>query len=144
MRIFRLRPRPAFFSLPLALCLAGCHHASSPPPAINNLTDVLENSAEKSISPAPLANEQVILTTEPGQVEVEAAMVLKAATAAGGVGIRSVNDQGQVSIIATIPDNNAGAFKAALRDETLPMQSPSPSTSLIEVLIVPPTPSPTP
>jgi hypothetical protein len=48
---------------------------------------------------------------------------------------RSLNAQGQVSIIATIPENNIEAFKAALRHEKAPLEKPSSSTRLIEILI---------
>jgi hypothetical protein len=51
------------------------------------------------------------------------------------VGLRSLNAQGQVSIIATIPENNIEAFKAALRHEKAPLEKPSSSTRLIEILI---------
>lgn len=95
--------------------------------------------------PAPsLANEQIILPARAGQTDAQASGVLQAASAAGGAAIRSLNPQGQVSILATIPENNADAFKAALRHEKAPMESPASSTRLIEVLIVTAAPSPSP
>ena len=140
------RPRLLPILLPIAAltpCLSGCHK-DKPPPSIDGLQQSLEQSAEQAISPAPLANEQVILPAQPGMTDAQAADVLKAAVAAGGAGLRSLNAQGQISILATIPDNNAGAFKAALHHQPATMQPPSSSTSLIEVLILPPSPSPTP
>jgi hypothetical protein len=133
--------------LPVAVALAGgiagCHK-QKPPPSIDGLTDALERSAEKTLPAPSLASEQIILPARPGQTDAQASEVLQAAAAAGGAAIRSLNGQGQISILATIPENNADAFKAALRHEKAPMDSPSPSSSLIEVLIENPSPSPTP
>jgi uncharacterized protein with PIN domain len=123
--------------------LAGCHKPK-PPPSINALTDALERSAEKDLPAPSLANEQIILPARPGHIGAQAVDVLKAATAAGGVAISSTDAQARVSILATVPENNADAFKAALRHEQAPMQSPASATTLIEVLIENATPSPTP
>jgi hypothetical protein len=63
------------------------------------------------------------------------------------VAIRSLNAQGQVSILATIPQNNVEAFKAAVRHEKAPASSPGGPTQitrLIEVLLVNAAASPTP
>ena len=124
-------------------CLGGCHQRK-PPPSIDGLTAALERSAEQTLAAPTLANEQVILPAKPGKIDAQAAEVLAAASAAGGAAIRSLNAQGQVSILATIPENNADAFKAALRDEKAAMDKPSSSTRLIEVLIENPAGSPTP
>jgi len=129
-------------SLPLAAALAiifvsplaGCRK-EKPAPPIDGLTDALNRAAEKALAAPSLANEQIVLQARPGQLDAQASEIIAAASAAGGVAIRSVNPGGQTSILATIPENNADAFKAALRHEAAPMSSPSPSTTLIEVLI---------
>jgi hypothetical protein len=86
----------------------------------------------------------VIVTARAGAVDAQASEVLEAASAAGGAAIRSLDARRQVSILATIPENNADAFKAALRHEKSPMEKPSSSTRLIEVLIENAAASPTP
>jgi len=137
--------------LPFAVALAGCVagslagcHQHKPTPSIDELSAALQRSAEQTIPAPSLASEQIVLPARPGQADAQAAEVLEAASAAGGVAIRSLNPQGQLSILATIPQNNADAFKALLRHEKPPMESPSPSTLLIEVLIEKPLPSPSP
>lgn len=122
------------------VALVGCHKPT-PPPSIDGLTAALERTAEQTLSAPSLANEQIILRARPGQIDAQAAEVLRAAAAAGGAAIRSVDARGRVSILATIPEGNAEAFKAALRHEKAPaaeVSQPSPpshSTRLIEVLI---------
>jgi hypothetical protein len=118
----------------VAGCLAGCHKPK-PTPSIDGLTDALNRTAEKELAAPSLANEQIFLTATPGQIDTQASQVLDAALAAGGVGIRSVDDKGRVSILATIPENNTDAFKATIRHEKSPMNSPAPTTTLIEILI---------
>jgi hypothetical protein len=126
-----------------AVSLAACHK-QKPPPSIDGLTAALERSAEQTLTAPALANEQVIIPLKPGKVDAQAAEVVQAASDAGGVAIRSVNARGQVSILATIPENNADAVKAALRKEKPPMNKPAATTRLIEVLIENTAPSPTP
>ena len=130
-------PRSLRLAALLAITLAGCPgcHKEKPAPPIDGLSDALNRAAEKALAPPSLANEQILLPARPGQLDAQASEVIASATAAGGVAIRSVNSEGQTSILATIPENNADAFKAALRHEQVPMSSPSPSTTLIEVLI---------
>ena len=133
--------------LPLALGLAagglaGCHR--KPPPSIDGLTDALERSAEKEMPAPSLASEQVILPVRPGQTDAQVSEVLQEATAAGGAALRSTDASGRLSILATLPDNNADAFKAALRHEPSLMHPPSTTTCLIEILFQPPNASPTP
>ena len=115
-----------------------------PAPSIDGLSAALERSAEQTLGAPSLANEQIDLAAKPGQIDAQAAEVLQAASAAGGVGIRSLNAQGQVSIIATIPENNLDAFKARLRHAKAPLEKPSSSTRLIEILIENATPTPSP
>jgi hypothetical protein len=115
-----------------------------PAPLINGLTDALNSAATKGLAAPTLANEQIAIPARPGQLDAQASEIIAAATAAGGVAIRSVNSAGQTSILATIPENNADAFKAALKHETIAMAPPSPSTTLIEVLVEPPAASPSP
>ncbi len=149
MRIPRARLLPLrFTAAALAGCMAGeglcgCHR-QKPPPSIDGLAAALERSAEQTLTAPSLANEQVIVTVAPGAIDARASEVLAAASAAGGAAIRSLNAQGQVSILATVPENNADAFKAALRHEKSPMEKPSSSTRLIEVLIENTAASPTP
>ena len=134
--------RSMLFSSLLLGCLAGCHKPK-PVPSIDALSAALQRSADKALAAPPLASEQLILSAKPDQIDPLAAEVLHAASAAGGAGIRSVNLQGQVSILATIPENNADAFKAALLHESSPMAAPSSTSSrLIEVLIENATPTP--
>jgi len=97
------------------------------------LTDALQHSAEKNLPAPSLANEQIILSASDGSAQPSD--ILAAASAAGGAGIPGADDKGEVSILATIPENNAAAFKAALRHEKAPMSTPSTSTTLIEVII---------
>jgi hypothetical protein len=123
--------------------LAGCHKPK-PPPSIDDLSAALERSAEQSLPAPTLASEQVILPAQPGPADAQTAAVIQAASAAGGVAIRTLNPQGQPSILATIPENNADAFKALLRHEKPSMESPSSSTRLIEILIEKTAPSPSP
>jgi hypothetical protein len=130
-------PRSLRLAALLAITLAGCPgcHKEKPAPPIDGLSDALNRAAEKALAPPSLANEQILLPARPGQLDAQASEIIAAASAAGGVAIRSINAQGQTSILATIPENNADAFKAALKHETMAMASPSPSTTLIEVLI---------
>jgi len=132
--------------LPLAVALAGCQKPK-PPPSIDGLTSALERTAEQTLAAPSLANEQVVVRAAPGQIDAQVAEVLSAASASGGVAIRSLNAQGQVSILATIPENNVAAFKAAVRHEKAPASSPGGPTQitrLIEVLLVNAAASPTP
>jgi hypothetical protein len=139
------------FRLPLAAALAGCFVGSlagcrekKPTPSIDGLSAALERSAEQTMPAPTLAGEQIALPVPPSLAEARAAEVIQAASTAGGVAIRSLNAQGQISILATIPENNAESFRSLLRHEQPPMNSPSPSTRLIEILIENPVPSPTP
>jgi hypothetical protein len=84
------------------------------------------------------------IPAKPGQGDAQAAEVIQAAAAAGGAGIRSLDSAGRISILSTIPQNNADAFKARLLRQTSSFLPPSQETTLIEVLIEPPAPSPTP
>jgi len=141
MRIALFRKLP--IAVALAASVAGCHRQTATP-SIDDLTNALEQTAEKTLPAPSLTNEQIILPAQSGNTNAQASDVIAAATAAGGVAIRSVNAQGQLSILATIPENNAQAFKAALRHEKPPMDSPAPTTTLIEILIENPAPSPSP
>jgi hypothetical protein len=140
MRFAQIRRLPLAAALAITLAtalvspLAGCHK-EKPAPPIDGLTDALNRAADKALAAPPLANEQIVLPARPGQLDAQASEIIAAASAAGGVAIRSINPQGQTSILATIPVNNADSFKAALRHETAPMNPPSSSTTLIEVLI---------
>ena len=121
------------------IALAGCHKRT-PPPSIDGLTSALERTAEQTLAAPSLANEQVMLRARPGQIDARAAEVLRAASAAGGAAIRSLDSRGRVSILATIPEANAEGFKAALRHEQAPAPAqdaspPSTPSRLIEVLI---------
>jgi hypothetical protein len=118
----------------LLVSLSGCHK-QKPAPSIDGLAAALERSAEKTLAAPSLAGEQVVLTAQSGQIDTLAGQVVQAASAAGGAALRSLNAQGQLSILATIPDNNAEAFKAALRHLKVPMEKPSTSNTLIEVFI---------
>ncbi len=142
MRI--LRPLVLPLAAALAGCLSGCHKSQPPPPSIDGLTQALQKTAEKTLVVPSLANEQVVLTVKPADTDAEAAMVLKAASDAGGAGLRSVDAQGRVSILATIPDNNADAFKAALHNVKVTMNKPSTQPNLIEILIENASASPSP
>jgi len=143
MRFAQFRILPVALAGCAAACLCGCNKPK-PAPSIDELSAALQQSADKALAAPSLANEQVILAAQPGKIDAQAAEVIESATAAGGVGLRSLNAQGQVSILATIPENNAEAFKAALQHQKTPMNTPSPTTTLIEVLIATPAASPTP
>ena len=131
------------FAVVLVGCLTGCHKRK-PTPSMDGLTAALERSAEQTLAAPSLANEKVVLSARPGEADAQAAEVLQAARSAGGVAIRSLDAQGEVSILATIPENNAEAFKATLRHEKAGMEKASSSSRLIEVLIKTPATSPTP
>ena len=139
--------RVAVASLAGALLLSACHK-EKPAPSIDGLSAALERSAEKELAAPTLANEQIVLTAKSGQADSQADGVLHAATQAGGVGLRSTGTDGVISILATIPENNSDAFKSTVRNaagqEKAPMSSPSSTTRLIEVLIEPPAPTPSP
>jgi len=118
-----------------ALAVAGCHQQKAAP-SIDGLTAALEKSADQALAAPSLANEQVVLTVKPGERDRRAAEVIDAALAAGGVGVRTTNGLGQVSILATVPEENADAFMALLRHEKAEMKTPtSRNTQLIEVLV---------
>jgi len=145
--------RPLYIPiLTLAALLTGtgCHKEKpeappeKPAPGIDGLREVLAHTAEQTLVAPPLANEQVIVPVNASETEARAGAVLKIASDAGGAGVRSTDAQGHVSILATIPENNAEAFKAALRHVKVSMESPSKGARLIEVLLEPPAPSPTP
>ncbi|MGA3172030.1 MAG: hypothetical protein ABSE62_13565 [Chthoniobacteraceae bacterium] len=136
--------RATFIPLAIAGLLPACHK-QTPPPNIDSLSAALEHDAEKTLAVPSLANEQVILTAGSGRIDAVAAEVVQAASSAGGAALRSTEAQGRLSILATIPDNNADAFKAAIHHAKVAMAPPSSHTSLIEVLIENPAPaSPTP
>lgn len=128
----------------LAACLAGCHQ-EKPPPSIDVLDAALRRSAEQTLPAPTLASEQVSLSVPPAQADARAAEIIEAASAAGGAAIRSPEAGGRTSILATIPENNVDAFKAATRHEKAAMEKPFASTRLIEVLLEnQPVPSPSP
>jgi hypothetical protein len=136
-----------------AAALAGCAlaafsacHKEKPAPPIDQLTEALQHTADQAITAPSLANEQIILSASNGQIDTQAARVLSIASAVGGAGIRSLNAQGQTSILATIPVNNTDAFKTAIQHEDVLVnpQKPANDTTLIEVLITKPAASPTP
>jgi len=142
---YAAKPLLCFAVVPVIL-LAGCHKRN-PPPSIDGLTAVLQRTADQTLVAPSLTNDQVILPAMPDHTDAQAGEILHAASVAGGVAIRSVNAQGQISILATIPENNAEAFKAAVRHDKPPPAadaSPSSSTRLIEVLIENATASPSP
>jgi len=124
-----------FLSVALLGTITGCNK-QKPTPSIDGLSAALQRSADQTLAAPSLASEQVSLPANPGHIDAQVAEILQAASAAGGVALRSLNAQGQVSILATIPDNNMAAFKATLRHEKPPMEKPSASTSLIEVVLV--------
>ncbi len=134
---------PPFMVLPVAISLAACHK-EKPAPSIDGLTAALQRTAEQALAAPSLANEQITLPARPGQIDTQVAGVIQIASDAGGVAIRSDNPSGAISILATIPENNAEAFKAALRQVKVTMEKPSPTTRLIEVLIEKNASSPTP
>ncbi|HEX4084767.1 MAG TPA: hypothetical protein VHY22_07650 [Chthoniobacteraceae bacterium] len=141
-------PLPALLLLLALPCGAGCHKreqpAAKPLPSIDGLTEVLKHTAEQTLAAPSLASDQVILTAGKADTEATVEAVLKGVSDAGGVGIRSTNSQGYVSILATVPENNAEAFKAALHHVKVSLDVPSKETRLVEIVIEPPTPSPTP
>jgi len=125
-------------ALALAGCLGGCHR-QKPAPSIDGISAALQRYADKTLAAPPLANEQIMLPAGADEREVR-----RLASAAGGAAIRAASPQGQVSLLAMIPENNIEAFKAALRKEKVPMDSPSTTTRLIEVIIGSAAASPTP
>ena len=129
--------------LVVAAAVVGCHK-KAPPPSLDGLKAALQRSAEQALPAPVLSNEQVILPAKAGQSDAQAAEIVGAATAAGGAAVRSINGQGHVSMLASIPENNAEAFKAALRHEKATMATPSGTTRLIEVVIESTSASPTP
>jgi len=142
MRIPRNMVLP--FSFVIGGCLAGCHQRKAPP-SIDGVAAALERTAGQALAAPSLADDEVLIPVSHGGAEAQAAQVLAAATAAGGAAIRSPDEGGRMRILATIPENNAVAFKAALRHESEPMEKPSSSTRLIEVVLQSQTgPSPTP
>ena len=136
-------PRSLLFLF--AIATAGCH-GRKPPPSTDGLTAALQRTAEQTLAVPSIANEEVILSASHGQADPLAKEVLQAASEAGGAAIRSLDAQDHISILATIPENNAEAFKAALRHEKVSMAKASSSGLLIKVLIkdkdTAPSPSP--
>jgi hypothetical protein len=128
-------PIAAAFALFAAGCLAGCHKAK-PAPSIDGLSEALDRSAEKELPAPSLADEQIIVPAKPGQIDAQTAEIVHTFAGAGASAVSSVDGQGRVSIMGSVPENEVDAFKAALRHEkAAPPPSPSTSTRLIEVLI---------
>jgi hypothetical protein len=121
----------------LAGVLSGCHKPK-PPPSIEGVSAALQRAAAQALTAPPLASEQVIITVTEAEMDTEAYAVAKAATDAGGTTVRFPNENGRLSLLASIPVNNAEAFKAVLHKVRALMDKPSDSTRLIEVVLTPP------
>lgn len=131
-------------TVPLLGWLGGCHR-QKPPPSIDGLSEALERSAEKTLGAPSLADEQIIVAAKPGETDAQTAEIRRVFADAGGTAVSSVNAQGQISILADIPEVNVAAFKAALRHEPAAMRKgPALPARLIEVLLENTPASPTP
>lgn len=134
--LYRLPVRSLVYGGLAAICaLAGCR-PPKPPPSIDGLAEALKKSAEKTLAAPSLANEQIVATAKPGECEARAQEILNAAVAAGGTGIKAV-ENGQTSILANVPEQNEEIFKGLLRhDKVTKSSAASPGQMrLIEVLI---------
>jgi hypothetical protein len=142
-------PRIArIITVSLAFALAACHkEEQKPTPSIVQLSQALQSSADKNLTVPPLADAQVLLLVPPGGADARAAAVTKLAATAGGAALRGPAVSGSgVSVLASIPENNAEAFKASVKGQPAPMSSPAAGRLLlIEVDIEEQTvPSPSP
>lgn len=132
-KLLATRSMTVLLALALGGLCAGCR--KKPAPSIDGIAAALQRTADQTLAAPSLASEQVTISVKPGQAGAEATEALQEASAAGGVGIQSSTADGGISILATVPENNAEAFKAALRHEKAVMATPSSNTRLIEVLI---------
>ena len=139
-------------SVSVAGCLAACHK-QNPPPSIDGLSAALERSADKTLAVPSLDDDQFIVPARPGQTDAQTREIERLVAAAGGTAVDSVTAQGDISILAQVPQSHVLPFKAALErihgrergSGPAPVGSgASSSPLLIEVLIQNSFPSPTP
>lgn len=111
--------------------------APAPPPNLGGLREILRRSAEKKISAAGLANEQLTLTAAADQIEVRAKEVIDAAIQAGGTAIKTSDPDGTAVVLAQIPALNVGLFHGLMKSGLALKQTftASHDTQLIEVTI---------
>lgn len=123
----------------LALAVAALVHRAAPAPLPNleGLTEILKKAAEKKISAAGLANEQMTFQVPAEQIEARAKTVIDAAIQAGGTAIKTSQPDGTAVVLAQIPGQNIGLFHGLIKSETV-VSDTSPghrATQLIEVTI---------
>ena len=127
MRIARFPALPLAF----AFILAACHkepEQQPQAPSIADLSKELQATAQKSIAMPPLTDEQVLLSAPPGGAGPRAEAVIKLAAEAGGIAFSgTASSGGGVSVLASIPANNADAFNASINGKPAPMSSPASS-----------------
>jgi hypothetical protein len=139
-------------SVSVAGCLAACHR-QKPPPSINGLSAALERSADKTLALPSLDDDQFIVPARPGQTGDQTREIEALVNRAGGTALDSTTPQGDISILAQVPQNRVLLFRSALERihgrelgaEPVPLVSGTGSSPLlIEVLIENTSPSPSP
>jgi hypothetical protein len=139
-------------SVSVAGCLAACHK-QKPPPSIDGLSAALERSADKTFAAPSLNDDQFIVPARPGQTAGQTRAIETLVTSAGGTAVDSTTPQGDISILAQIPQDRLLPVRTALERIHAREQGPQPVPSssgaastplLIEVLIENTSPSPSP
>lgn len=147
-----MRIAPFLAASLLGGCLPACHR-QKPPPSIDGLSAALERSAEKTLGVPSLDDDQFIVPARPGDTDTQTREIKRLVADAGGTAVDSVTAQGEISILAQVPQSHVELFRAALErihgrehgSEPTPSLSGTDSTPLlIEVLIenTPPPPNP--
>ena len=115
-------------------------------PDIGGLTDVLKKTAEKTLAPPALVNEQIVIAAPRGDIEARAKQVIDAAIETGGTAVKTTSADGSATVLTQVPNLNADFFRGLVRGEqrTKPTAVREGDMTLIEVLISPPEASPPP
>src|SRR5438067_13614298 len=112
-------------------------HTTKPAARIDALADVLKQAAEKRLAPPAIANDQIIITDAPEKIESRAKEVVDSAIAVNGTAVKTTNADGSVTLLAQIPDQNAGQFRGLVSKGQFVKEGAAREgrTRLIEVII---------
>lgn len=106
---------------------------------IGGLADALKKTAEKTLSPPALANEQLVIAAPLGSIEARAQHVIDAAIQSGGTAVKTSEPDGTAILLVRIPGFNTELFHGLLRGEQVTKEKDARDGAkvLIEVRIKP-------
>lgn len=118
---------------------SACSRRSEPSPNLDSLKERLKQTAERKLAAPALANEHLVITDAPENIEARAQEVIDAAIQAGGTAIKTTNSDGSVLVIAQVPTINAELFRGLVRKERVTRDNPERSGEMriIEISIKP-------